>query len=90
MAKARTRSGGTGGQADAPAPNPPGRPPPATNLAGKAPAAATRAVQLQGTSDESASRPVREAAPDRVALLAAGVVLAAIALAAWLALFRVH
>jgi len=55
-------------------------PAPAPNLPG----------QPQGTPDDGASRPVRESAPDRVALLAAGVVLAAIALAAWLALFRVH
>jgi hypothetical protein len=36
----------------------------------------------------SASAPSRESAPDPVALLVAAVVLAAIALAAWLALFR--
>jgi hypothetical protein len=57
---------------------------------GKAPATTNRAGQLQGTPDDSASRPVRESAPDPVALLVAGLVLAAIALAAWLALFRVH
>jgi len=37
------------------------------------------------TSD---ARPLRESAPDGVALLVAAVVLVAIALAAWLALFR--
>jgi hypothetical protein len=51
---------------------------PAPNPAGNAPS-------LPGTSD---SRPLRESAPDPVALLLAATVLVAIALAAWLALFR--
>jgi hypothetical protein len=38
-------------------------------------------------SGSSATRPAREA-PDTVALLVAGAVLAAIAVAAWLALFK--
>jgi hypothetical protein len=40
---------------------------------------------LPGSSE---SRPLRESAPDPVALLLAATVLVAIALAAWLALFR--
>ncbi len=51
---------------------------PASNPAGNPPPA----------PGSSVSRPLRESAPDPVALLVAAAVLVAIALAAWLALFR--
>jgi hypothetical protein len=51
---------------------------PASNPAGNPPPA----------PGSSHFRPLRESAPDRVALLVGAAVLVAIALAAWLALFR--
>ena len=59
--------------------------------AGQADAHSTAASNPAGapsTPGSGDSRPLRESAPDPVALLAGAVVLVAIALAAWLTLFR--
>jgi hypothetical protein len=60
--------------------------------AGQADAHSSPASKPAGTPPSapgsSESRPLRESAPDPVALLVGAVVLVAIGLAAWLALFR--
>jgi len=93
VAKARTRSGGTGGQANVPPTpeaNPPGRPATGAKPPANAPPAPNHPGRPAGAPGDGSPRPIRESAPDPVALAAAAVVLVAIALAAWLALFRVH
>ncbi|HKB77142.1 MAG TPA: hypothetical protein VKC58_11145 [Myxococcales bacterium] len=94
MAKARPRTGGgTGGQAAAPPPRAPGAParPQATpGSPGQAQAAPGSAGRSSGVPGGGTSRPLAESGLDPIALLAAGLVLAAIALAAWFGLFRAH
>jgi hypothetical protein len=61
---------------------------PAGQAGGHGTAPSTPAGKLPEAPGTNPPRPVRDSAPDPLALLVAAVVLAAIALAAWLALFR--
>jgi len=61
---------------------------PAGQADGHRTAPSTPAGKLPEAPGTTPSRPMRDSAPDPLALLVAAVVLAAIGLAAWLALFR--